>query len=81
MVAAQHTLDVALNLYKQGADSYLEVVTAQTPLLQAQETALDLQTSRLQAAVALTRALGGGWDVSDLPAKNEASALAPNTTG
>ncbi|MEI9985892.1 MAG: TolC family protein [Aliidongia sp.] len=61
--------------------SYLEVVTAQTPLLQAQETALDLQTSRLQAAVALTRALGGGWDVSDLPAKNEASALAPNTTG
>jgi NodT family efflux transporter outer membrane factor (OMF) lipoprotein len=81
VIAAQHTLDVALNLYKQGADSYLEVVTAQTPLLQAQQTALDLRTSRLQAAVALTRALGGGWDVSDLPATGQAAVLAPDTTG
>ena len=40
--ASRHTLDVALNLYKQGADSYLEVVTAQTPLLQAQRAAVEV---------------------------------------
>jgi NodT family efflux transporter outer membrane factor (OMF) lipoprotein len=65
--AAQHTLDEALNLYRQGADSYLDVVTAQTPLLQAQQQALDLRTRRVLAAVALVRALGGGWDTSELP--------------
>lgn len=67
--AAQHTLDVALNLYRQGADSYLDVVTAQTPLLQAQQQALDLRTRQAMAAVALVRALGGGWDAAGRPAK------------
>ena len=76
--AAQHTLDVALNLYRQGADSYLEVVTAQTPLLQAQQTAIDLQTRRLLADVGLVRALGGGWDAQSLPTDREAAKLAAN---
>ncbi len=79
--AAQHTLDVAMTLYRQGADSYLEVVTAQTPLLQAQKRALDLQTRRMLSAVALVRALGGGWDTAELPSASEAIKLAPNTTG
>jgi NodT family efflux transporter outer membrane factor (OMF) lipoprotein len=79
VVAAQHTLDVAFNLYHQGADSYLEVVTAQTPLLQAQQGALDLKTRQMLAAVGLIRALGGSWDRSDLPSASAAAQLAPNT--
>jgi outer membrane protein TolC len=67
--AAQHTLDVALNLYSQGADSYLDVVTAQSPLLQAQQQALDLRTRQALAAVALVRALGGGWDAAEKTSK------------
>jgi NodT family efflux transporter outer membrane factor (OMF) lipoprotein len=67
VVAAEHTLTAALALYREGASSYLEVVTAQTALLQAQQSALDLRTRRLVADVGLVRALGGGWDATDLP--------------
>ncbi|HXA37379.1 MAG TPA: efflux transporter outer membrane subunit [Phenylobacterium sp.] len=76
--AAQHTLEVALTLYRMGAASYLDVVVAQTALLQSQQTALDLRTRRQLAAVGMIRALGGGWDAKDLPSDGEATRLAAN---
>jgi len=62
--AAQHTLDLSLALYVQGAADYLTVVTSQTALLQTQLTALNLDTVQLQASVNLILALGGGWEDS-----------------
>jgi NodT family efflux transporter outer membrane factor (OMF) lipoprotein len=78
VTSAQHSLDVSLNLYRLGATSYLEVVVAQTALLQSQQTALDFRTRRQLASVGLIRALGGGWDVKDLPSDSAATRLAAN---
>jgi NodT family efflux transporter outer membrane factor (OMF) lipoprotein len=65
--AAQHSLDLSNQRYKGGATSYLEVLIAETTLLTNQRTATDLQTRRFAASVQLIRALGGGWDTSQLP--------------
>ncbi len=68
--AAQRTLDMSMNLYRDGADSYLDVVTAQTSALAAQRAALDLGVRRVQASIGLIRALGGGWSTGQLPSVN-----------
>ena len=61
VAAARQTLRIAMNLYKDGATNFLDVVTAQTAELNAERTTLDIATRRQQASVALIRALGGGW--------------------
>jgi NodT family efflux transporter outer membrane factor (OMF) lipoprotein len=73
--AAEATENLALIRYRDGATNYLEVVTAQTAALQAEQTGLALQTRRQQAAVNLVRALGGGWSTNDLPSLTETAQL------
>jgi NodT family efflux transporter outer membrane factor (OMF) lipoprotein len=67
VASAQHSFDLSNQRYKGGVTSYLEVLTAETTLLSNQRTAIDLQTRQFVASVGLVRALGGGWDVSQLP--------------
>jgi len=66
--SAQRSLDFAMNRYREGAVSYLEVVQSQTTSLTAQREALDLETRQLRASVALIRSLGGGWSAEPLTA-------------
>ena len=67
VASAQHSFDISNQRYKGGVTSYLEVLTAETALLQNQRTAIDLQTRQFVASVGLVRALGGGWDATQLP--------------
>lgn len=64
----RHTLDIAMNRYREGLASYLEVVTAQASAEQVQLDALNLRRRRLQASVNLIRALGGGWNAEQTQA-------------
>jgi NodT family efflux transporter outer membrane factor (OMF) lipoprotein len=65
--AAQSSLELALNRYKGGLVTYLEVITAQSIALINERTEVDLVRRRMDASVLLIKALGGGWDVSKLP--------------
>lgn len=65
--AAREAEALTLNQYKAGTVPYSSVITAQTTRLAAEETALTVLSSRLQASVALVEALGGGWNAGQLP--------------
>ena len=73
--AAQRTLDFASLRYREGAVNYLEVVIAQTALLQTQQTSLSLDTAQQRASVQLIRALGGGWSIDDRPLVRRADGI------
>jgi NodT family efflux transporter outer membrane factor (OMF) lipoprotein len=72
--AAQRYLDIAMSRYKTGLDPYLDVITAQNILLGDQQTLTTLRVSEMTAAVQLIQALGGGWDVAQLPTASQVTA-------
>ncbi|MCM1518218.1 MAG: efflux transporter outer membrane subunit [Pseudoflavonifractor sp.] len=62
---SKKSLDLSVDLYKQGLTAFSNVVDAQMSLL---ENALSLTTARAQAAMALVslyQSLGGGWINND----------------
>ena len=75
--AANRALDVSSAQYRAGTAGYLTVITSQATLLNADVTAVNLLTRRLTASVLLIEALGGGWNVSQLPTKQDVTAQQP----
>jgi len=65
--SAQRSLALANVRYQGGVTSYLEVITAQNALLDNQRTAIEIRVRRMAASVLLIKALGGGWNASQLP--------------
>jgi outer membrane protein TolC len=61
IAAAARTLDEAAARYEGGLDPYLNVLSAQIVLLNAQETLLSFNQQQMTASVALIKALGGGY--------------------
>ncbi len=67
VVSARRSTQISTNRYKGGVTAYLEVLTAQTAQLANERTQADLTTRQFAASVQLIRALGGGWDTTQLP--------------
>ena len=59
--AETRRLELAQLLYKNGQASYLDVLTAQTDLYNAEQVLVSARLQRLTNLVDLYRALGGGW--------------------
>ncbi|MBD9413486.1 efflux transporter outer membrane subunit [Pseudomonas sp. PDM16] len=58
---AERALRLAEQRYRAGADDLLNLLDTQRTLYAAEDQSAQLRLSRLQADVALARALGGGW--------------------
>jgi outer membrane protein TolC len=71
---AEKSVTLTTNQYKAGTVSYLHVVTAQTMALTDETTAVQIRGQRMSAAVLLIQALGGGWNVADLPSTQAVTA-------
>jgi len=59
--AQQARFDLAMQRYRAGVASYLEVLSAQNDLYAAQQRLIVLRADRLTNLADLYRALGGGW--------------------
>jgi NodT family efflux transporter outer membrane factor (OMF) lipoprotein len=69
--AAELSLQLELDRYKAGTDSYLNVITTQTIALGDERSAVVLLGRRMTSAVNLVVALGGGWDNAQLPTPDQ----------
>lgn len=63
LIQAQTAFDIAQSRYQAGAEDLLTVLQTQRTLYAAQDMNVQLRLSRLQASIALYKALGGGWQV------------------
>jgi NodT family efflux transporter outer membrane factor (OMF) lipoprotein len=67
VAAAQHSVQLSMTRYKGGVTNYLEVTTAETQALANEVNALNIRTRRITASVLLVKAIGGGWNTSQIP--------------
>jgi outer membrane protein TolC len=63
--------------YKAGLDPYLNVITAQTALLNDQQAVVSFRMQQMIASVQLIQALGGGWDASQIPSEKALGTSIP----
>ena len=63
---SRRALDIANNRYVGGVTTYLDVITAQSTLLSNERLATQLLGQQMTTSVFLVKALGGGWDASEI---------------
>ncbi len=87
--SARQALAIVTNEYKAGTVGFLNVLTAQTTAFTAEQKLQTIAGQRMVSSVGLVKALGGGWDVSQMnretgdvaaPAPLPSSASAPAAT-
>jgi NodT family efflux transporter outer membrane factor (OMF) lipoprotein len=73
--ASRRALDIANSRYVGGVTTYLDVITAQSTLLSNERLATQLLGQQMVTSVYLVKALGGGWDASQIQNEQVRPAL------
>jgi len=76
--SAQETVDISTSRYREGLAQFIEVINAQSSLLNNQRTADQILQQRLLTTIQLIQALGGGWQESKIYSSGPG---APATSG
>jgi len=64
--SARQALAIVTNEYKAGTVGYVSVLTAQTTAFTAEQKLKSIAGQRMVSSVGLVKALGGGWDASQM---------------
>ena len=72
---SRRALDIANSRYVGGVTTYLDVLTAQSTLLNNERLATQLLGQQMVTSVFLVKALGGGWDASEIQREQVRPAL------
>jgi NodT family efflux transporter outer membrane factor (OMF) lipoprotein len=64
--SARQALSIVTNEYRAGTVDYVTVLTAQTTAFSAEQKLASLAGQRMVSSVGLVKALGGGWDVTQM---------------
>ena len=64
--ASRRAVELSVVRYRNGVDSYVNVITAQNAFLNSRQAELQVELRRLVASVSLVNNLGGGWSSSPL---------------
>jgi NodT family efflux transporter outer membrane factor (OMF) lipoprotein len=76
--AAEHAVALSVVRYRNGVDSYVNVITAQNAFLNAREAEAQVELKQLIASVNLINNMGGGWSTSQM---RDDARLAENPHG
>jgi len=79
-LAAKRAVQLTVVLFRNGVDSYVNLITAQNAFLSARETELQVQLRQLTASVMLINDLGGGWSTAQME-QTERLAMHPPDAG
>ena len=77
VAAAFEAARILNNQYLAGTVAFTSVIVADQTALTNAETAVNIRQSRLVASAALIQALGGGWDMTQLPSRERIEESAP----
>jgi len=67
LAASRDAYDLAVLRYREGVGNYLQVLSAEAPLLAQESLQADLRARALDVSINLVRALGGGLDEGSAP--------------